>query len=84
MAETQQQQQQQHQGLATRPQPLTKDLMAKGLTVITKTGNGLGHAYINLTLRSNAITNIDILLNYPHLRYVVILITIIPVPTINH
>jgi hypothetical protein len=54
--------------------PLSAQLIAKGISLLSKTGNGLSHAYTKLELHSLELTGIDILQHYPHLRYVVSLL----------
>lgn len=51
--------------------PLDAQLIAKGISLLSKTGNGLSFAYTKLELHSLEITGIDILQHYPHLRFVV-------------
>nr|XP_006004765.1 PREDICTED: leucine-rich repeat-containing protein 23 [Latimeria chalumnae]XP_014349221.1 PREDICTED: leucine-rich repeat-containing protein 23 [Latimeria chalumnae] len=54
----------------TFPNPLTEEVLAEGLSLLCKTGNGLSHAYVRLQLQEKALTNIDLLRTYIHLRYV--------------
>ena len=51
--------------------PLTTDQVASALSVLSRTGNGLAHAYIKLELHNVALTSLEVLDQYPHLRYVV-------------
>jgi len=50
--------------------PLTTEIVAESLSLLTKTGNGFGHAYIRLDIHGKEITDINILNQYIHLRYV--------------
>ncbi|XP_006891412.1 PREDICTED: leucine-rich repeat-containing protein 23 [Elephantulus edwardii] len=52
------------------PNPLTEDLMKEALSLLSKTGNGLAHAYIKLELKKRDLTDIYLLRSYIHLRYV--------------
>lgn len=51
--------------------PLTAEVISKGISLLAKTGNGLSYAYTKLELHALELTGIQILENYPHLRYVV-------------
>ncbi|EGF77690.1 hypothetical protein BATDEDRAFT_91521 [Batrachochytrium dendrobatidis JAM81] len=50
--------------------PLTADLMAKSMSLITRTGNGLTYAYARVEIHEAGITSLDSIEAYPHLRYV--------------
>lgn len=50
--------------------PLTEELMAGSLMLLCKTGNGLSHAYVRLEAAQKEITDISIIKNYIHLRYI--------------
>ena len=50
--------------------PLTVDLISKSLSLISKTGNGLSHAYTRLEIHGKGITNLDHLEKFPHVRHV--------------
>ncbi|KAL3899412.1 MAG: hypothetical protein SGCHY_002068 [Lobulomycetales sp.] len=50
--------------------PLTAEVISKGISLLAKTGNGLSYAYTKLELHALELTGIQILENYPHLRYV--------------
>ncbi|CAK6443738.1 unnamed protein product [Pipistrellus nathusii] len=52
------------------PTPLTEDMMKEGLSLLCKTGNGLAHAYVKLEVKERELTDIHLLRNYIHLRYV--------------
>ncbi|GFO13993.1 leucine-rich repeat-containing protein 23 [Plakobranchus ocellatus] len=52
------------------PNPLTEDLVAESLSLLCKTGDGLAHAYVRLDVHERDITDIEILQNFIHLRYV--------------
>nr|XP_021492612.1 leucine-rich repeat-containing protein 23 isoform X3 [Meriones unguiculatus] len=52
------------------PTPLTEAMMKEGLSLLCKTGNGLGHAYIKLEAKDRDLTDINILRAFIHLRYV--------------
>ncbi len=58
-----------------KPDPLedrnkTRELIKSGLTQISKTANGSGYAYVNLSLIEKEIIDLyDLMPNYPHLRY---------------
>ncbi|KAI9202928.1 uncharacterized protein BJ171DRAFT_600383 [Polychytrium aggregatum] len=51
------------------PGALTAELVGQNLSLLARTGNGLNHAYTRLEIHNKDITNLDILENYPHLRY---------------
>ncbi|KAL2916223.1 hypothetical protein HK105_204314 [Polyrhizophydium stewartii] len=50
--------------------PLTQELIAKSLSLIARTGNGLAHAYTRFELHGAGVTTLDNLEKYPHVRYV--------------
>ncbi|XP_043935531.1 leucine-rich repeat-containing protein 23 [Protopterus annectens] len=50
--------------------PLTEDMLADGLSLLCKTGNGLAHAYVKLDLVDKGLTDINLLKAYIHLRIV--------------
>ncbi|XP_032110534.1 leucine-rich repeat-containing protein 23 [Sapajus apella] len=52
------------------PNPLTEDMMKEGLSLLCKTGSGLGHAYVKLEVKERDLTDIYLLRSYIHLRYV--------------
>ncbi|KAJ3019059.1 Leucine-rich repeat-containing protein 23 [Thoreauomyces humboldtii] len=49
--------------------PLTVSMITPAISLLSRTGNGLSHAYTQLNLVSSGITDISILKTYPHLRY---------------
>ncbi|KAJ3125465.1 hypothetical protein HK100_010784 [Physocladia obscura] len=49
---------------------LTAEMIGPHISLLARTGNGLSHAYTRLEIRSKNLTNIDILENYVHLRYI--------------
>lgn len=50
--------------------PINEDIMADSLQLLCKTGNGLSHAYVRLDAGQKEITDISLLKNYIHLRYI--------------
>ncbi|KAH0628572.1 hypothetical protein JD844_009912 [Phrynosoma platyrhinos] len=50
--------------------PLTEDIMKEGLSLLCKTGNGLAHAFVKLELKEKELTDITLIQNFIHLRYV--------------
>jgi len=50
--------------------PLTQDLIAESLSLLCKTGNGLAHAYVRLDIHARDMTDISMVKNFIHLRYV--------------
>jgi hypothetical protein len=50
---------------------LTFDVLAPGLCLLGRTGNGLSHAYIRLQLNGKSLTSVEILDGYPHIRFLV-------------
>ncbi|XP_006124205.1 leucine-rich repeat-containing protein 23 isoform X1 [Pelodiscus sinensis] len=52
------------------PRLLTEEIMKEGLSLLCKTGNGLAHAYVKLEAKEKDLTDISLLQNYIHLRYV--------------
>ncbi|RXN02672.1 leucine-rich repeat-containing 23 [Labeo rohita] len=51
------------------PCPLTQDMMAKSLSLLCRTENGLSHAYVRLDLKSKGLTDMSLLSSFIHLRY---------------
>jgi hypothetical protein len=51
--------------------PLTSELIAQHISLLARTGNGLSHAYTRLEIHDKKLTDIDVLENYVHLRYIV-------------
>ncbi|KAJ3219999.1 Leucine-rich repeat-containing protein 23 [Dinochytrium kinnereticum] len=52
------------------PVPLTMEMVGQHISLLARTGNGLSHAYTRLEIHGKGVTGIDILENYPHLRYI--------------
>ncbi|XP_056385967.1 leucine-rich repeat-containing protein 23 isoform X1 [Hyla sarda] len=50
--------------------PLTEEMLKEGLSLLCKTGNGLGHAYVKLEVQDKELTDISVLESFIHLRYV--------------
>ena len=46
-------------------------MVAPCLSLLGRTGNGLGHAFTKLELTNQGVSNIDLLKQYKHVRYVV-------------
>lgn len=59
----------------TTQETVSKELsledLGAGLSVLSRTGTGLSHAFIKLEIHSKELTSVDILTQVPHLRYVV-------------
>ncbi|XP_051948102.1 leucine-rich repeat-containing protein 23-like isoform X1 [Xyrauchen texanus] len=51
------------------PCPLTQDTLAKGLSLLCRTGNGLAHAYVRLDLNNKGMTDLALVSSFVHLRY---------------
>ncbi|KAJ3027500.1 UNVERIFIED_CONTAM: Leucine-rich repeat-containing protein 23 [Siphonaria sp. JEL0065] len=49
---------------------LSAEMVGQHISLLARTGNGLSHAYTRLEIHSKNITNIDVLENYLHLRYI--------------
>ncbi|XP_067302516.1 leucine-rich repeat-containing protein 23 [Pseudorasbora parva] len=49
--------------------PLTQDMVAKSLSLLCRTGNGLSHAYVRLDLKSKGLTDLALISSFIHLRY---------------
>ncbi|XP_053912672.1 leucine-rich repeat-containing protein 23 [Cuculus canorus] len=52
------------------PCPLTEEVLKEGLSLLSKTGNGLAHAYVKFEAKSKNLTDISLLECFIHLRYV--------------
>ncbi|KAM8800718.1 LOW QUALITY PROTEIN: leucine-rich repeat-containing protein 23-like [Rhynchonycteris naso] len=52
------------------PTPLTMDKMKAELSLLSKTGHGLAHAYTKLGIKNRDLTDISLLCSYIYLRYV--------------
>lgn len=48
---------------------LTKEMAGESLSVLAKTGSGLAHAYVRMNLRDKKLTDIAVLSQYIHIRY---------------
>ncbi|CAJ1085097.1 leucine-rich repeat-containing protein 23 [Xyrichtys novacula] len=49
--------------------PLTPETISQGLSLLCRTGNGLGHAFIRLDLKDNGLNDITAISNYIHIRF---------------
>ncbi|XP_073794429.1 leucine-rich repeat-containing protein 23 isoform X1 [Danio rerio] len=49
--------------------PLTQDILARSLSLLCRTGNGLSHAYVRLDLKNKGLTDLALLSSFIHLRY---------------
>uniref|UniRef100_A0A8C3MU23 Uncharacterized protein n=1 Tax=Geospiza parvula TaxID=87175 RepID=A0A8C3MU23_GEOPR len=52
------------------PCPLTEEHLKEGLSLLSKTGNGLAHAYVKFEAKDKGLTDISLLEHFIHLRYV--------------
>uniref|UniRef100_A0A8C5TY20 Leucine-rich repeat-containing protein 23 n=1 Tax=Malurus cyaneus samueli TaxID=2593467 RepID=A0A8C5TY20_9PASS len=52
------------------PCPLTEEILQEGLSLLSKTGNGLRHAYVKFEAKEKGLTDISLLERFIHLRYV--------------
>ncbi|KAM9351166.1 leucine-rich repeat-containing protein 23 [Symphorus nematophorus] len=50
--------------------PLTQDTISQGLSLLCKTANGLGHAYVKLDLKDKGLSDIAAISSFIHLRFV--------------
>ncbi|XP_033642085.1 leucine-rich repeat-containing protein 23-like [Asterias rubens] len=50
--------------------PLTEDIVGECLSLLTKIGSGLAHAYVRLDVKDREVTDVAILSSFIHLRYV--------------
>ncbi|XP_029011012.1 leucine-rich repeat-containing protein 23 [Betta splendens] len=48
---------------------LTQEVIGQGLSLLCRTGNGLGHAYVKLDLKDKALVDIDAVSSYIHIRF---------------
>ncbi|XP_067946319.1 leucine-rich repeat-containing protein 23-like [Watersipora subatra] len=55
---------------AVADKPLTEEVIAECLSLLCKTGDGLSHAYVRLDVHEREITDISLLEQFIHLRYV--------------
>ncbi|XP_064385299.1 leucine-rich repeat-containing protein 23-like [Halichondria panicea] len=51
-------------------QELTKELAGECLSLLSRTGNGLSHAYVRLDLKNRKLTDIAAIQSFVHVRYV--------------
>ncbi|KAG7521304.1 leucine-rich repeat-containing protein 23 [Solea senegalensis] len=49
--------------------PLTQETTSEGLSLLCRTGNGLGHAFVKLDLKDKGLTDIAAVSSYIHLRF---------------
>ncbi|XP_014108754.1 PREDICTED: leucine-rich repeat-containing protein 23 [Pseudopodoces humilis] len=52
------------------PCPLTEEILKEGLSLLSKTGNGLALAYVRFEAKDKGLTDISLLERFMHLRYV--------------
>ncbi|XP_027537178.1 leucine-rich repeat-containing protein 23 [Neopelma chrysocephalum] len=52
------------------PCPLTEEVLKEGLSLLSKTGNGLAHTYVKFEAKGKNLTDISLLKSFIHLRYV--------------
>ncbi|XP_025020867.1 leucine-rich repeat-containing protein 23 [Python bivittatus] len=50
--------------------PLTEEMLKDGLSLLCKIGNGLAHAFVKLEVKEKELTDITLIQNFIHLRYV--------------
>jgi len=50
--------------------PLTEEMVAENLSLLSRIGDGLAHAYIKLDVREKELTDISILNRFIHLRFI--------------
>ncbi|XP_049438357.1 leucine-rich repeat-containing protein 23 [Epinephelus fuscoguttatus] len=48
---------------------LTQETISQGLSLLCRTGNGLGHAFIKVDLKDKGLNDIAAISNYTHLRF---------------
>ncbi|KAM8864383.1 leucine-rich repeat-containing protein 23 isoform 2-T2 [Spinachia spinachia] len=48
---------------------LTKETISRGLSLLCRTGNGLGHAFVKADLRDNGLNDIAAIASFTHLRF---------------
>ncbi|XP_075952909.1 leucine-rich repeat-containing protein 23 isoform X1 [Anarhichas minor] len=49
---------------------LTQETIVRGLSLLCRTGNGLGHAFVKVDLKDNGLNDIAAISSYTHLRFV--------------
>ncbi|XP_010394422.1 leucine-rich repeat-containing protein 23 [Corvus cornix cornix] len=52
------------------PCPLTEEVVKEGLSLLSKTDDGLAHAYVKFEAKDKGLTDISLLKRFIHLRYV--------------
>ncbi|XP_078393999.1 leucine-rich repeat-containing protein 23-like [Cetorhinus maximus] len=50
--------------------PLTMEILSESLSLLSKTGNALSHAYVRVDLKDHGLTDINAIRPFIHLRYV--------------
>lgn len=50
--------------------PLSKEVIAKGLSQLARTADGLSHAFVKMSLNGNELTSIEAASTYEHVRFV--------------
>ncbi|XP_040048781.2 leucine-rich repeat-containing protein 23 [Gasterosteus aculeatus] len=48
---------------------LTKETISRGLSLLCRTGNGLGHAFVKVNLKDNGLDDIAAIASFTHLRF---------------
>ncbi|XP_034550788.1 leucine-rich repeat-containing protein 23 [Notolabrus celidotus] len=48
---------------------LTPETISRGLSLLCRTGNGLGHAFVRLDIKDNGLNDIAAISNYIHIRF---------------
>ncbi|XP_037335240.2 leucine-rich repeat-containing protein 23 [Pungitius pungitius] len=48
---------------------LTKETISRGLSLLCRTGNGLGHAFVKVNLKDNGLNDIAAIASFTHLRF---------------
>ncbi|XP_030623612.1 leucine-rich repeat-containing protein 23 [Chanos chanos] len=70
------------------PRPLTQEMIAQGLSQLSRTANGLSHAFVKLDLKERQLTDIGLISSFVHLRYLDIsfnhLSDLSPLSTLTH
>ncbi|KAJ8404651.1 hypothetical protein AAFF_G00335140 [Aldrovandia affinis] len=51
------------------PCPLSQEMLADGLSLLCRTGNGLSHAFVKLDLKDRRLTDLALLSSFVHLRF---------------
>lgn len=50
--------------------PLSTEMAGESLSLLCRTGSGMAHAYVRIDIKDKGLTDISILKNYKHIRYV--------------